>query len=184
MLTLFLACNHVTRRSFWWCVGGQYNRAIPRRINMKIGFSSQRREMLLFLTLTHYQQGRSDVTCKPAIPDNFSCRHERKRNAFVFVNQGECSGDRCKTAILLYCFSLDFLILNSRRVNVFIICPVRPARNIVETHFSISCSNSLIIHTKIEKEIFNRSMRVWKSDDYLLSFASLIPISKIILFEK
>ena len=126
MLILFLACNHVTRRSCWWCVGGQYNRAIPRRIYMKIGFSSQRREMLLFLTLTHYQQGRCDVTCKPAIPDNFSCRHERKRNGFVFVNQGECSGGRCKTAILLYCFSLEFLILNSCRVNVFIICPVRP----------------------------------------------------------
>ena len=23
---LFLACNHVTRRSYWWCVGGHYNR--------------------------------------------------------------------------------------------------------------------------------------------------------------
>ena len=38
---------------------------------MKIGFSSQRREMLLFLTLTHRQQfhqhGCSDVTSKPAI---------------------------------------------------------------------------------------------------------------------
>ena len=37
---------------------------------MKIGFSSQRREMLLFITLTHRQQfhqhGRRDVTCKPA----------------------------------------------------------------------------------------------------------------------
>ena len=126
MLILFLACNHVTRRSCWWCVGGQYNRAIARRIYMKIGFSSQGRETLLFLTLTHYQQGRSDVTYKPAIPDNFSSRHERKRNGFVFVNQGECSGGRYKKGILLYCFSLEFLILNSRRVNVFIICPVRP----------------------------------------------------------
>ena len=37
---------------------------------MKIGFSSQRREMLLFLTPKHRQQfhqhGRRDVTCKPA----------------------------------------------------------------------------------------------------------------------
>ena len=31
-------------------VGGQYNRIFSRRIYMKIGFSSQRKEMLLFLT--------------------------------------------------------------------------------------------------------------------------------------
>ena len=47
----FLACNHVTRRPCWWCIGGQYNRIFSRRIYMKIGFSSQRREMLL-LTLS------------------------------------------------------------------------------------------------------------------------------------
>jgi len=34
---------------------------------MKIAFSSQRRQMLLFLTLTHHQHGHRDVTCKPAI---------------------------------------------------------------------------------------------------------------------
>ena len=166
MLTPFFACNHVTRRSCWWCVGGQNNRAIPRRIYMKIGFISQRRELLLFLTLTHYQQGRSDVTCKPAIPDNFSCRHERKmRNGFVFVNQGECSGGRCKTAILLYCFSLEFLILNSRRVNVFIICPVRPRAKYRRNPFLNLLLKLINNSYKIEKEIFKRSMRVWKSDD-------------------
>ena len=165
MLTLFLACNHLTRRSCWWCVGGQYNRAIPRRIYMKIGFSSQGREMLLFLTLTHYQQGRSDVTCKPAIPDNFSCRHERKRDGFVFVNQGECSGGRCKTTILLYCFSLEFLILISRRVNVFIICPVRPRAKYRRNPFLNLLLKLINNSYKIEKEIFKRSMRVWKSDD-------------------
>ena len=165
MLTLFLACNHVTRRSCWWCVGGQYNRAIARRIYMKIGFSSQGREMLLFLTLTHYQQGRSDVTYKPAIPDNFSSRHERKRNGFVFVNQGECSGGRCKTGILLYCFSLEFLILNSRRVNVFIICPVRPRAKYRRNPFLNLLLKLINNSYKIEKEIFKRSMRVWKSDD-------------------
>ena len=49
---IFLACNHVTRRPCWWCVGGQYNIIFSRRIYMKIGFSFQRKEMLLFLTLT------------------------------------------------------------------------------------------------------------------------------------
>ena len=34
---------------------------------MKIGLSFQGREMLLFLTLTHHQHGRHDVTYKPAI---------------------------------------------------------------------------------------------------------------------
>ena len=34
---------------------------------MKIGFSFQRREVFLFLTLTHHGHGRRDVTCKPAI---------------------------------------------------------------------------------------------------------------------
>ena len=34
---------------------------------MKIEFSSQRREMLLFLTLTDHQLGRHDVTSEPAI---------------------------------------------------------------------------------------------------------------------
>ena len=51
----------------WWCVGGQYNRIFSRIIYMKIGFSSQRREMFLVLTLRHHQYGRRDVTCKPAI---------------------------------------------------------------------------------------------------------------------
>ena len=63
----FLACNHMTRRPCWWCVGGQYNRTFSQRIYMKIGFSSQRKEMLLLLTLTHHQHCRRDVTCKPAI---------------------------------------------------------------------------------------------------------------------
>ena len=35
---------------------------------MKIRFISQRREMLLFLTLTHHPYGHRDVTYKPAIP--------------------------------------------------------------------------------------------------------------------
>ena len=48
--SLFLACNHVTRRPCWWCVGGQYNRIFSHRIYMKVGFSPQRRETLLFLT--------------------------------------------------------------------------------------------------------------------------------------
>ena len=39
---------------------------------MKIGFSSQRREMLLFLTLTHHQHGCRDVKCKPAIAIHFN----------------------------------------------------------------------------------------------------------------
>ena len=66
-LVEFLACNHVTRWPCWWCVGGQYNTIFSRRIYMNIGFSSQRREMLLFLTLTHHQHGRHDVTQKPAM---------------------------------------------------------------------------------------------------------------------
>ena len=37
------------------------------RIYMKIELSSQRREMLLFLTPTHHQNDRRDVTCKPAM---------------------------------------------------------------------------------------------------------------------
>ena len=51
--SLFLACNHVTRQSYW-CVGGHYNRMFFRRIYMNMGFSAQRREMLFFLTLTHH----------------------------------------------------------------------------------------------------------------------------------
>ena len=39
--SLFLACNHVTRRPCLWCVGGQYNRIFSRNIYMKIGFSSR-----------------------------------------------------------------------------------------------------------------------------------------------
>ena len=61
---LFLACNHVTRRPCWWCVGGQYDRIFSRRIYMKIGFSSQRKKMLLFWPPTNHQHGRGDVTCK------------------------------------------------------------------------------------------------------------------------
>ena len=50
---------------------------------MKIGFSSHRREMLLFLTLTHHQHGRRDVMCKPAIGSKF-CRHNFvKSKAFL-----------------------------------------------------------------------------------------------------
>ena len=64
---LFLACNQVIRRLCWWCVGGQHNRIFYRRIYMKIGFSSQRNEVLLLWTLTHHQRGCRDVTCKQAI---------------------------------------------------------------------------------------------------------------------
>ena len=43
----FLACHHVPRRPCWWSVGGQYNRFFfSLRIDRKIGFSSQRIEML------------------------------------------------------------------------------------------------------------------------------------------
>ena len=44
-------------------VGGKYNSIFSQRIYMKVEFSSQRREMLFFLTLTHHQHGRRDVTC-------------------------------------------------------------------------------------------------------------------------
>ena len=47
-LSIFLVCNHVTRRPCWMCVDSQYNRIFSRRIYMKIGYGSQRREMLLF----------------------------------------------------------------------------------------------------------------------------------------
>ena len=50
---LSLACNHMTRRPRWWCVGGQNNIIFSRRIYMKLGLSSQRREMFLFLTTKH-----------------------------------------------------------------------------------------------------------------------------------
>ena len=42
-------------------------RIFSRRIYMKIEFSSQKREMLLSLITD--QHGRSDVTCKPTIPN-------------------------------------------------------------------------------------------------------------------
>ena len=45
-------------------------------------------------------------------------------------------------------------------------------------------SNSLIIHKEKTKEILKCLMRVWKSDEKLLIFASLISPSKIILLEK
>ena len=45
-------------------VGGQNKRIFPRRIYMKIEFSSQRRENVFVLD---HQHGRRDVTCKPAI---------------------------------------------------------------------------------------------------------------------
>ena len=45
-------------------VGDQSNRIFSRRIYMKIEFSSQRREILLFLTTN---MERRDVTCKPVI---------------------------------------------------------------------------------------------------------------------
>ena len=48
-------------------VGGQYNIIFSWRIYMKIGFSSQRREMLLFLTLTHHQHGCCDIMCNLAL---------------------------------------------------------------------------------------------------------------------
>ena len=65
----FLACNHMTRRPCscmvcWWSI--QQNSVFSRRIYMKIGFSSQRKEILLFLTLTQHTT-TPDVTCKPAI---------------------------------------------------------------------------------------------------------------------
>ena len=41
-------CNHVTRPGQGHHVGGQYTRIFSRRIYMKIEFSSQRREMILF----------------------------------------------------------------------------------------------------------------------------------------
>ena len=63
----FLACNHVTRRPCWWRVSGQYNIIFSRRIYIKMRFSSQRRKMLLFFTLTHHQHSRRDVTYKPAL---------------------------------------------------------------------------------------------------------------------
>ena len=69
---LFLASNHVTRWSCWLCVGGHCNRMFSQRIYMKMGFSSLRREMLLFLTLTHHQYGGRDVKCKPAIVIHFN----------------------------------------------------------------------------------------------------------------
>ena len=43
---VFLDCNHVQGGQ----VGGQFNRIFSRRMYMKIEFSSQRTEMLLFLT--------------------------------------------------------------------------------------------------------------------------------------
>ena len=51
-------------RPGWWYVGGQYNRTFSRIIYMKIGFSSRRTEMLLFLTLIQHQHDRRDVTSK------------------------------------------------------------------------------------------------------------------------
>ena len=68
---LFLTCNHVTRRSYWWCVGRHYNRMFFRTIYMKMGFSSRWRE-ILFLTLTHHQYGCCDVKYKPAIVIHFN----------------------------------------------------------------------------------------------------------------
>ena len=44
---LFLTCNHLTRGSYWWCVGGHYSRMLFLRIYMKMGFSSRRREIVL-----------------------------------------------------------------------------------------------------------------------------------------
>ena len=46
-------------------VGGQDNRFFSRRIYVKTEFSSQRSEMLLFLTTNMH--GSRDVTCEPAI---------------------------------------------------------------------------------------------------------------------
>ena len=41
---------HLTKRPCSWCVGGQYNILFSRRIYMKIGFSSQMREMPKYTT--------------------------------------------------------------------------------------------------------------------------------------
>ena len=55
-------------------VGGQYNRIFSRRINMKIEFSSQSREMLLFLTTTmaavtsHANQQYGHLWDRPYVP--------------------------------------------------------------------------------------------------------------------
>ena len=50
---------------------------------MKIGFSSQRREMLLFLTLKHHQHGRRDVMCKQEIGE-INIRNARFYAPFMF----------------------------------------------------------------------------------------------------
>ena len=45
--SIFLVCNHVTRRPCWWSIQYEF---LSRTIYLKVEVSSQRREMLLFLT--------------------------------------------------------------------------------------------------------------------------------------
>ena len=48
IVPIFGVCNYVTSPGQGHHVGGQYTRIFSRRIYMKIEFSSQRREMILF----------------------------------------------------------------------------------------------------------------------------------------
>ena len=68
--------RHYCEREFQYCnfdssddpkghVGGKTNTILFRRICIKIKFSSQRRDRLLFLI--DHQHGRHDVTCNHAI---------------------------------------------------------------------------------------------------------------------
>ena len=82
---IFLACNHVPRGPCWWCVGGQYNRMFSRRIYMKIEFSSQRREMLLFLILTHHQHGCRDIMCNLALYEQQRLRTGTSRSSALSI---------------------------------------------------------------------------------------------------
>ena len=82
---IFLACNHVPRGPCWWCVGGQYNRMFSRRIYMKIEFSSQRREMLLFLILTHHQHGCRDIMCNLALYEQQWLRTGTSRSSALSI---------------------------------------------------------------------------------------------------
>ena len=62
-----------------------------RNIYMKIEFSSQRIETLLFLTLTHHQYGRRDVTCKPAIINWEKWRSMRQGLVAGFAKMKACN---------------------------------------------------------------------------------------------
>ena len=78
----FLVCNHVTRRPCW----GQNKRIFPRRIYMKIEFSSQRREMLLFLTTN-----MAAVTSRA----NQQYRYNQKYNSSFCVQYPSCLLEPC-----------------------------------------------------------------------------------------